>query len=65
MRLGAAEAGRGRICWSARPVAVSRQPRIMVISTGDELIEPGQPIADHQVRRSNAYGVVAALRLHG
>jgi molybdopterin molybdotransferase len=46
-------------------VAVSRQPRVMVISTGDELIEPGHPIADHQVRRSNAYGVAATLRLHG
>jgi molybdopterin molybdotransferase len=36
-----------------------------VISTGDELIEPGQPIAEHQIRRSNAYAVVAALREHG
>jgi molybdopterin molybdotransferase len=41
---------------------VSRQPRLMVISTGDELIEPGAPIAEHQVRRSNAYAVVAELR---
>jgi molybdopterin molybdotransferase len=46
-------------------VRVSRQPRIMVISTGDELIEPGQPIAQHQIRRSNAYAVVAALTGHG
>ena len=46
-------------------VDVSRQPRISVISTGDELIEPGEPIADHQVRRSNAYAVAAALQLHG
>jgi molybdopterin molybdotransferase len=46
-------------------VQVSRQPRVMVVSTGDELIEPGQPIAEHQVRRSNAYGVTSALRLHG
>jgi len=46
-------------------VRVSRQPRIMVISTGDELIEPGRPIEEHQVRRSNAYAVVAALRGHG
>jgi molybdopterin molybdotransferase len=45
-------------------VLVSRQPRVAVISTGNELIEPGQPIADHQVRRSNAYGVAAALRLN-
>lgn len=46
-------------------VRVSRQPRIMVISTGDELVEPGQQIAPHQVRRSNAYAVVAALMGHG
>jgi len=46
-------------------VHVSRQPRFMVISTGDELVEPGQPIAAHQVRRSNAYAVVAALRERG
>lgn len=46
-------------------VQVSRQPRFMVVSTGDELVEPGGPIADHQVRRSNAYAVVAALRGRG
>jgi len=46
-------------------VRVSRQPRIMVASTGDELIEPGRPIAQHQVRRSNAYAVVASLMGHG
>lgn len=46
-------------------VSVSRQPSFMVVSTGDELVEPGQPIAEHQVRRSNAYALVAALREHG
>lgn len=46
-------------------VRVSAQPAIVVISTGNELIEPGDPIAAHQVRRSNAYGVVAALRQRG
>jgi molybdopterin molybdotransferase len=46
-------------------VTVSRQPKFVVVSTGDELVEPGQPIAEHQVRRSNAYAVVAALREHG
>ena len=46
-------------------VQVSREPRFMVLSTGDELVEPGQPIAEHQVRRSNAYAVVAALRARG
>jgi molybdopterin molybdotransferase len=46
-------------------VSVSRHPRFMVVSTGDELIEPGQPIAPHQVRRSNAYAVMASLAGHG
>lgn len=44
---------------------VSADPRIMVISTGDELVEPGQPIRDWQIRRSNAYAVVAALQRRG
>jgi molybdopterin molybdotransferase len=43
-------------------VRVSSQPAIMVVSTGDELVEPGKPIKEHQVRRSNAYAVAAALR---
>src|SRR3984893_9101732 len=46
-------------------VRVSSQPAIMVVSTGDELIEPGGPIADFQVRRSNAYAVAATLRTRG
>lgn len=46
-------------------VAVSRQPSFMVVSTGDELIEPGQPIAAHQVRRSNSYAIASALRARG
>jgi molybdopterin molybdotransferase len=64
IRLGAAEVAVAASAGLAT-VAVSRQPRVVVISTGDELIEPGEPIADHQVRRSNAYGVAAALHLHG
>jgi molybdopterin molybdotransferase len=46
-------------------VRVSSQPAIMVVSTGDELIEPGDPIADYQVRRSNSYAVAATLRKRG
>ena len=46
-------------------VRVSSQPAIMVVSTGDELIEPGDPITDYQVRRSNAYAVAATLRRRG
>ena len=44
---------------------VSSQPMIVVISTGNELVEPGELIEPHQVRRSNAYGIAASLRQHG
>ncbi|HXC59764.1 MAG TPA: molybdopterin molybdotransferase MoeA [Steroidobacteraceae bacterium] len=44
---------------------VSQQPAFMVVSTGNELIEPGEPIEAWQLRRSNAYGLVAALRRRG
>jgi molybdopterin molybdotransferase len=54
----AASAGMARI-------RVSSQPMLAVISTGNELIEPGEPILPHQIRRSNAYAIVAALRRHG
>ncbi len=46
-------------------VRVSSQPMLVVISTGNELVEPGEPILPHQVRRSNAYAMAAALRRHG
>ncbi|HEY0940086.1 MAG TPA: molybdopterin molybdotransferase MoeA [Steroidobacter sp.] len=44
---------------------VSRPPRIVVISTGNELVEPGQPLQDWQIARSNVYSVLASLRQHG
>jgi molybdopterin molybdotransferase len=46
-------------------VRVSSQPMLAVISTGNELVEPGEPVLDHQVRRSNAYAIVSALRERG
>ncbi|MBM5811341.1 MAG: molybdopterin molybdotransferase MoeA [Gammaproteobacteria bacterium] len=54
----AASAGLTALC-------VDRRPRIAVISTGDELVPPGQPIQDHQLRRSNPQGLAAALALAG
>jgi molybdopterin molybdotransferase len=46
-------------------VRVSSQPAFMIVSTGNELVEPGEPIAAQQVRRSNAYAVAATLRAGG
>jgi len=54
----AASAGMARL-------RVSAQPAVVVISTGNELIEPGEPIEPHQIRRSNSYAVTSALREHG
>jgi molybdopterin molybdotransferase len=46
-------------------IRVSSQPMLAVISTGNELIEPGEPVLPHQVRRSNAYAIVTELRSQG
>jgi molybdopterin molybdotransferase len=46
-------------------VRVSSQPMVVVISTGNELVEPGEPILPHQVRRSNVYAVAGVLRRQG
>jgi molybdopterin molybdotransferase len=62
--LGAPEIAVAASAGMAR-VRVSSQPAIMVISTGNELVEPGEPIAEYQVRRSNSYAVVASLRRRG
>ncbi len=51
---------------AGRPdLQVSRAPRVAILTTGDELVEPGEPILEHQVRRSNAYGLAGALTLAG
>ena len=44
---------------------VTVNPRIAVISTGDELVRPGLPLQPWQIRRSNAYGLLACLHTHG
>lgn len=64
IRLGAPEIAVVASAGLAR-VSVTRQPRVVAISTGDELVDPGEPILEHQVRRSNAYALVASLRDRG
>jgi len=41
------------------------EPRILIVSTGDELVEPGEPIEPWQVRRSNSFALRGALTLRG
>lgn len=42
-------------------VPVRRKPRVSILSTGDELVEPGQPLGPGQIRDSNRYSLMAAL----
>lgn len=49
----------------AATACVSRTPQIAVISTGDELVEPGVPAQAWQIHRSNAFAVLSALTRRG
>lgn len=49
-------------CASAR---VWRKPRVAVLSTGDELVQPGQPLAPARIYDSNGPIVAAALEENG
>jgi molybdopterin molybdotransferase len=49
----------------AAVVTVARGPKIAVVATGDELVEVGDAVAPHQVRRSNDHALRAALALAG
>lgn len=46
-------------------VDVSRSPRVVVISTGNELVAAGAAIEPHQVRLSNGPAIRALLAQHG
>lgn len=47
------------------PVTVYRRPRVSILSTGDELVEPGQPVGPGQIRDSNRFSLIAAVHATG
>jgi molybdopterin molybdotransferase len=48
-----------------RTVPVHPRPRVMVVSTGDELVDPGEPLGPGQIRDSNSWLLVAQVRSAG
>jgi molybdenum cofactor synthesis domain-containing protein len=47
------------------PVEVTRRPRVSVLSTGNELVEPDERPGPGQIRDSNRFSLVAALQEAG
>ena len=43
-------------------VKVAKQPKVIIVSTGNELVEVTQTPAAHQIRRSNVYTLYACLQ---
>ena len=58
-RLGAAQIGMLAAVGKAR-VLVRPRPRVVVLSTGSELVEPGRPVGPGQIWDSNGYALTAA-----
>ena len=48
-----------------RAVPVHPRPHVMVVSTGDELVDPGDPLGPGQIRDSNSWLLVAQVRASG
>ena len=46
-------------------VGCRRRPRVSILVTGDELVEPGQPLADGQIRNTNGIAIEAQAREAG
>ncbi|SDW25847.1 molybdopterin molybdochelatase [Lutibacter oricola] len=46
-------------------VKVAKQPKVIIVSTGNELVEVVETPAEHQIRRSNVYTLVSILKQLG
>jgi len=46
-------------------ISVSRKPRIALLATGDEIVMPGEPIADNQIVSSNGLALAGFIKAMG
>lgn len=63
-RLGPAEIGL-LAAYGGDPVTVRRKPRVSIVSTGDELLEPSEPLTPGKIHDSNRFMLRAALESAG
>jgi putative molybdopterin biosynthesis protein len=62
--IGSREIGMLAACGIAK-VTVTRSPRVAVISTGDELVQPGEPLRPATIYDTNGVIVTAAINENG
>jgi len=62
--LGSREIGMLAACGIAQ-IVVARKPRVAVISTGDELVQPGEPLRPAAIYDSNGAIITAAIAENG
>src|SRR6266478_4624008 len=62
--IGSREIGMLAACGIAQ-VSVARRPRVAVISTGDELVQPGEPLCPAEIYDTNGAIVAAAVSENG
>ncbi len=46
-------------------ISVHRRPVVAILSTGDEITEPGQPLLPGRIYDSNAHGIAALVKRYG
>src|SRR6266403_5612277 len=62
--IGSREIGMLAACGIAQ-ISVARRPRVAIISTGDELVQPGQPLRPAEIYDTNGAIVAAAVSENG
>ncbi len=63
-RIGPAEMAAAATCGLTRPVVCAR-PRVAILATGDELVDPAGTPRTHEIRNSNSYSLAVQVAAAG